>query len=326
MNKTSILLLNTGTPTACTLPEVKRYLTEFLMDRRVLDLPFWLREIVVKWCIVPLRYKKSAKAYAKIWTPYGSPLMVHSRALAGSLQEELALPVEIGLSYSKPSIKEALRKLHGSHHIIVVPLFPQYASATSGSVLQEVMCTISKWEAIPKLSFLGPFFDNDLFIDAWVENARHIAFEEYDNVLFSFHGLPVRHVKRDTTYSYPMMCEQTAKAIAERLNISRYKICYQSRLGKDKWLEPYTQNVIKQERKLGAKKLLVFAPSFVADCLETSYEIGMEYREEFLTLGGEVLDLVPSLNTSPGWIKALTSMIKGSCELQPVSVENISRL
>ncbi len=320
MKKTAVLLLNTGTPTACTLAEVKRYLTAFLMDARVIDMPFWLREILVKWIIVPFRYKSSAKAYAKIWTPYGSPLMVHSRSLQANLQEELTIPVELGLSYSKPSIHQALEKLKGTHHIIVVPLFPQYASATSGSVLQEVMRIVSTWQAIPKLTLHGPFFDNELFIDAWVENARHIAFDEYDNILFSFHGLPIRQVKKDKTFSYPAQCEATAKAIAERLNISGYKICYQSRLGRDPWLEPYTQNVIKQERKLGAKKLLVFAPSFVADCLETTYEIGMEYREEFLTLGGEVLDLVPSLNSSPAWIKALASIIlpEGSKDLSLV--------
>jgi len=306
MNKTAVLLLNTGTPSACTLPEVKRYLTEFLMDERIIDMPFWRREILVKWCIVPFRYKKSARAYAKIWTEEGSPLLVHSKKLAASLEFDTVL----GLSYSKPSIGQALDKLKGYHHIVVVPLFPQYASATSGSVLQEVMRHISRWQAIPEISVCGPFYDNELFINAWVENARHIQFEAYDNVLFSFHGLPMRQVKKDTTFCYPAQCAATAKAIAERLNIPRYTLCYQSRLGRAKWLEPYTQNVIKQERKKGAKKLLVFAPSFVADCLETIYEIGMEYREEFLTMGGEALDLVPSLNSSPAWTAALTEIIK----------------
>lgn len=327
MNTVGILLLNTGTPTSCAPSDVKSYLTEFLMDGRVVDIPFWIREILVKWLIVPFRYKKSARAYAKIWTNDGSPLMHHSKELAAKLAQELDVKVALGLSYSKPSIQEALEELKGCLNIIVVPLFPQYASATSGSVIQEVMRCISTWQVIPELSIQGPFANHELFLNAWYEQAKDIDFGSYDHILFSFHGLPLRQVQKqdragcclkknccntlheNNAYCYPAQCVYTAKELARRLNIPDYTICYQSRLGMDKWLAPYTIDVIKERRKMGDEKLLVFAPSFVADCLETIYEIRMEYREEFLLLGGQTLDLVPSLNTNPTWVKALGEII-----------------
>lgn len=330
MSTTGILLLNTGTPSSCAPHDVKRYLTEFLMDGRVLDMPFWIRELLVKWVIVPFRYKKSARAYAKIWTNYGSPLMHHSKELTAKLAEALDVKVALGLSYAAPSIQDALEELRGCINIIVVPLFPQYASATSGSVIQEVMRCISTWPQIPELSILGPFSNHERFLDAWYQQAKEIDFDSYDHILFSFHGLPLAHVKKqdragcclkrnccnslhqENAYCYPAQCTYTAKELANRLNICDYTLCYQSRLGVDKWLAPYTIDVIKERRKMGDKRLLVFAPSFVADCLETIYEIRMEYREEFLLLGGETLDLVPSLNTHPAWIEALGEIITGN--------------
>lgn len=317
--KIGLLLLNTGTPQSCEPKEVKRYLKQFLMDPRVIDKPFWLRELLVKGIIVPFRYKKSARAYARIWTSQGSPLMAHSKALVAKLQEASQVKVALGLSYSYPSIEDALNELKGCLNIIVLPLFPQYASATSGSCIQEVMRCLSKWQVIPELSIVGPFANHEGFINAWVENAKTIDIKSYDHVLFSFHGLPIRQVKKccsmkknccqtlheENAYCYPAQCVYTAEQIAKRLDIEQYSLCYQSRLGLDKWLSPYTANVIKDRRKCGDKRLLVFAPSFVADCLETLYEIGIEYREEFLMMGGDALDLVPSLNTHPAWIAAL---------------------
>lgn len=323
-----ILLLNTGTPSSCAPSDVRTYLTEFLMDGRVLDVPFWIREILVKWIIVPFRHKKSARAYAKIWTNGTSPLMLHSRELASKLQEELNVKVALGLSYASPSIEEALEELKGCLNIIIVPLFPQYASATSGSCIQEVMRLVSQWQVIPELSIQGPFANHELFLQAWYERAKAIDFSQYDHILFSFHGLPLRHVqKQDRTgcclkknccntltqenaYCYPAQCTYTAKELAARLNIPDYTICFQSRLGLDKWLKPYTLDVIKERRKMGDTRLLVFAPSFVADCLETIYEISMEYKEDFLMMGGQTLDLVPSLNTHPAWVSALSQIIQ----------------
>lgn len=302
------------------------------MDGRILDIPYWRRELLVKWLIVPFRYKKSARAYAKIWTEAGSPLMMHSKMLVKALSEELQMKVAIGLSYANPSIEQALNQLRDCTKIIVVPLFPQYASATSGSCLQEVMRALSTWQVIPEITFRGPFANHDRFIDAWVANCQNIDIQSYDHVLFSFHGLPIKQVKKqdrerngsksccfksnccltlnhENAYCYAAECVYTAKKIAERLNIENYTLCYQSRLGVEKWLGPYTIDTIKARRKLGDKKLLVFAPSFVADCLETLYEISMEYKEEFLLMGGTTLDLVPSLNASPAWVSALKDII-----------------
>ncbi len=327
MDKIGILLLNTGTPSSCKPSDVRKYLKEFLMDGRVLDMPFWIREILVKWLIVPFRNKKSARAYAKIWTSDGSPLLMHSNELTKKIQEALNVKVALGLSYAKPSIQTALDELKGCLNIIVVPLFPQYASATSGSVIQEVMRCLSSWQVIPELSIQGPFANHERFLDAWHARAQEIDIPSYDHVLFSFHGLPIKHIQKsdragcclkknccstlneENAYCYRAQCTHTATELARRLNIENYTICFQSRLGLDKWLSPYTSNVIKERRKMGDKRLLVFAPSFVADCLETLYEIGMEYREEFLMQGGQSLDLVPSLNTHPAWIQALTDII-----------------
>ncbi|MCE5294413.1 MAG: ferrochelatase [Chlamydiales bacterium] len=327
MHKIGILLLNTGTPRSCAPSDVKRYLKDFLMDGRVLDMPFWIREMLVKWLIVPFRYKNSARAYAKIWTRDGSPLLVHSQNLQQQLEEASDVKVALGLSYANPSIHEALQSLKGCTNLIVVPLFPQYASATSGSVIQETMRCLSSWQVIPELTILGPFANHPRFIDAWVARAQEIDFEAYDHVLFSFHGLPLSHVKKadrtgcclkkncckslheENACCYPAQCVYTATAMATRLGIENYTICYQSRLGVDKWLAPYTIDVIKERRKQGDKRLLVFAPSFVADCLETIYELGMEYREDFLMMGGETLDLVPSLNTHPEWVSSLKDII-----------------
>lgn len=297
------------------------------MDERIIDMPLWRREILVKWLIVPFRYKKSARAYASIWTDKGSPLLANSEELVKALSEELNMKVAIGLSYAQPSIEQALNQLKGCINIIVLPLFPQYASATSGSCIQEVMRCISKWQVIPEITFHGPFANHPRFIDAWVESCQNIDFQAYDHILFSFHGLPLRQVKKqdrtgccfksnccqtlreDNAYCYPAECVYTAKQLAERLGIVNYTICYQSRLGVDKWLGPYTIDTIKARRKLGDKKLLVFAPSFVADCLETIYEIGQEYKEDFLLMGGTSLDLVPSLNSHPAWVSALKDII-----------------
>ncbi len=333
MKTIGVLLLNTGTPLSCEPAAVRKYLKEFLMDGRVLDLPFWLREILVKWLIVPFRYKKSARAYAKIWTQDGSPLMRHASELRDMLASSLDCKVALGLSYSRPSIEEGLKQLKGCLGIIVVPLFPQYASATSGSTIQEVMRVVSSWQIIPEMRILGPFSNHEPFINAWVERAKEFDIQSYDHVIFSFHGLPVKHIQKqgltcclkrnccsslhqENAYCYPAQCTYLAQELVKRLQIERYTIAYQSRLGVDRWLKPYTNGVIKERSKLGDKRLLVFAPSFVADCLETLYEIGMEYREEFLMQGGKTLDLVPSLNTHPAWVDALSQLIRDQPQSQ----------
>lgn len=327
---TGILLVNTGTPDSVQFQDVKRYLKEFLLDARILDKPLWIRELLVHGVIVPFRYKKSARAYAKIWTANGSPLLVHTQVLAERLQEALGLPVEVGMRYGNPSIESGLKKLQFCQKIVIVPLFPQYASATSGSVLTEAMRVLSSWQVIPEVVFKGPFSTDEDYMQAWVANAQGIDFSEYDHVLFSFHGLPLSQIRKadrtgcclkknccnepraENAFCYSAQCKTFGHELAMRLGITNYSITFQSRLGIEKWLSPYTAQVIQDLRKQGAKKLLVFSPSFVADCLETLYEISIELRDEFLVHGGERLDLVPSLNDNPLWIEALCNTLKNN--------------
>lgn len=327
MKESAVLLVNTGTPPSCAPRDVRKYLTQFLLDGRVIDLPLWLREIVVKGFIVPFRYKKSAKAYARVWTEQGSPLLLHSNALRQCVEEKLGVKVALGMRYGSPSIEQGLRLLAGASRIVIVPLFPQYASATSGSVIEEAMRCLSHWQVIPELALLGPFMSNELFLDTWIQRAKAIDFQMYDHVIFSFHGLPLKHIKNADRYGcclkknccqslhaqnffcYSAQCKTMGHELAERLSLSDYSISFQSRLGLDRWLSPYTVDVIRERRKRGDKRLLVFAPSFVADCLETTYEIGMEAREEFMMHGGDALDLVPSLNCEPAWVDALCHIV-----------------
>lgn len=327
---TAILLLSTGTPDSANPKDVKRYLNQFLMDERVIDYPLWLREIIVKAFIVPFRYKKSARAYARIWQEAGSPLLTNTKALAALLQESLKLPTFFAMRYGTPSIQDELERIKRMQPktICIVPLFPQYASASTGSILQEVLECLSTWQVIPSITTVGPFSDHPLFIQSCIARAREIPISEYDHVLFSFHGLPVRHIQAqdiagcclkkgccDTlheknSYCYKAQCVTLAEKMASYLEIERYTTCFQSRLGVDDWITPYTTDVIKKRFKQGDKRLLVFSPSFVSDCLETIYEIGIEARDEFIMLGGTRLDLVPSLNTHPEWVNALSLIIK----------------
>jgi ferrochelatase len=307
---------------------VFRYLNEFLTDERVIDIPWWRRQLLVRGIIVPTRFRSSTKAYQAIWTKEGSPLMVHSLNLKRELQEKLGCGyrVEIAMRYQNPSIASGLNKLKRFKEIIVVPLFPQYASATTGSVHQKVMECVGKWIQIPKITFIDSYYDHPHFIQAFADISQKYDIEAYDKILFSFHGLPVRQLvkggcqwKGECCHSltqgnqgcYSAQCYQTAYKIAEKLNLERgrYRVSFQSRLGKDPWMEPYTTDTLRQLRKEGAKKILVFCPAFVSDCLETIYEIGVEYAEEFKHLGGEKLDLVEGLNDHPSWVLALEQLI-----------------
>lgn len=269
--------------------------------------------------IVPFRYRKSAKNYAKIWTKEGSPLVVHSQKLANEVETKLGCPTAIGMRYGSPSIEEGLKALQAKQikKLVLVPLFPQYAAATTTSAFEEAMRHLSTWPTIPHIHCLSGFASNPQFLDAWAKVGSTFPLSQYDHILFSFHGLPERHNKKAIKKNYlcyKEQCYATAGGIASRLSLPQesYSICFQSRLGVDAWLKPYTSKTIEQLAQKGCKKLCVFAPSFVADCLETIYEIALEYQEEFAHLGGEKIDLVPSLNTHPDWIQALTQMIKAS--------------
>ena len=331
-NKTGVLLVNLGTPDSPSTPDVRKYLTEFLNDPRVIDIPWLLRKMLVNLIIVPFRAPKSAKIYQKLWTKDGSPLMIHGNEVKEKLQQSLSdeFDVYLGMRYQNPSLETVLGVMQKKNYnkIIVVPLFAQYASASTGSALEKVMQIISKWYVIPELKFISQYYDNAGYINAFVERGKQYNFNEYDHILFSYHGLPVRqvdkvygdspctdhnceeHVDDDNKYCYKATCYETTRLIAKQLNIpkEKYSVAFQSRLDK-KWLEPFSDKVVAQKAKEGAKKLLVFSPAFVADCLETIIEIGDEYNEIFKEHGGEKVQLVESLNSHPIWIHALKEMV-----------------
>jgi ferrochelatase len=337
MGKKGVLLVNLGTPDSPEVGDVRKYLDQFLMDERVIDINAFNRTLLVKGVIVPFRSPKTSKLYKEIWDENGSPLLYFSKIQAALVQEQLGddYHVELAMRYQNPSILSALEKMKAGlvESIKVIPLFPQYASASSGSVIQLVMELVSKWATIPAVSFVNSFHDNELMIETFAENAKKYQPETFDHVLFSFHGLPERQLlKCDHTGNYCLkkdnccdtlndtnkMCysaqgHNTARLIAEKLNLSRtnYTVCFQSRLGKEPWVQPYTTDVLKKLAAEGKKRLLVFSPAFVADCLETLYEITVEYHEEFKTLGGEHVQLVESLNDDPKFIQALVEMAKG---------------
>ncbi len=338
MTKKGILLVNLGTPDSPETKDVRKYLDEFLMDGRVIDINPISRALLVKGIIAPFRAPKSAKLYKQIWSDKtGSPLLHYSLLQQQALQQRLGdgYQVELAMRYQSPSIEAALDRLKASlvESIQIIALFPQYASASTGSVYERVMNLIGKWQTIPTVSFANSFHDNELMIETFASNGRKYQPETYDHVLFSFHGLPQRQLikcdhpgnyclKSDdccgtlnntNKFCYSAQSHDTARLIAEKLNLpkEKYTICFKSRLGNDPWVQPYTSQVVAQLAKEGKKRLLVFCPAFVADCLETVYEVTEEYGGEFKALGGEHVQLVESLNDSPTWIDALEQMVVG---------------
>jgi len=335
MSKKGVLLVNLGTPDSPSTSDVRKYLGEFLMDPRVIDVNPVLRTFLVKGLIVPFRSPKSAKLYQKIWSDTtGSPLMYYSILQRDLLREKLGddYQVELAMRYQSPSIESALAKFKEDliDDIRIIPMFPQYASASTGSVYDKVMDVISTWPTKPNISFISSFHDDDLMIATFAENAQKYQLETYDHILFSFHGLPQRQlIKADHTQKhclkvadccqtltdanktcYSAQSHHTAKLIAEKLNIpkEKYTICFQSRLGSDPWVQPYTSEIVAKLAAEGKKRVLVFCPAFVADCLETVYEVTVEYGEEFKALGGEHMQLVESLNDAPMFIESLRRM------------------
>ncbi|MGJ1445072.1 ferrochelatase [Sphingobacterium spiritivorum] len=330
-----ILLVQLGTPDSPSTPDVRKYLTEFLMDGRVIDIPYFNRMLLVKGIIAPTRAPKSAKVYKTIWDKEtGSPLMYYSVLQAEMLQEQLGeeYHVELAMRYQNPSIEQALKKMEGMflESIRVIPLFPQYASATTGSVIDKVMELMRKWQYFPEVSFVSNYCDHPLMIDVFADHAKALDLSQYDHFLFSYHGLPVRQLgKVDPTgtlncpdtgcdsckavvnpYCYLSQCYATSRAIIHKLGLQEgsYTICFQSRLGKTPWIQPYTSDALQRLAKEGVKKLLVFSPAFVADCIETLDEIQVEYAHEFKAAGGQEVHLVESLNDDPKWIEALKNL------------------
>ncbi len=334
-SKTGVLLINLGTPDSSKTTDVRKYLREFLMDRRVIDIPYINRWMLVNLIIAPFRAPKSAAEYRKVWTDKGSPLLYLGLELKALVQKALGddFVVDFGMRYQSPSLESSLDtfKNKGIKKLIVLPLYPQYASATTGSTIEAVNEIINKWEIIPDIEFVSHFPNEPKLIQGFVENAQQmIEKQDYDHFVFSFHGLPERQIKKGSCnnyckldkccnvynakneYCYRAQCYETARQLASKLELSKaqYTICFQSRLGKDPWIQPYIDNVVVDLPKQGVKKVLAFSPAFVADCLETTIEIGEEYKDQFLENGGEQWDLVESLNTSPIWVDCIKGMVE----------------
>ena len=336
--RTGVLLVNLGTPDQPLRSAVYRYLKEFLLDRRVIDIPAVPRNILVRGIIAPFRSGSSAKLYKEVWTDEGSPLLLYGKKLKALLSEKLEdkYVVALGMRYQNPSISSALDELLDAQvdELLVLPLFPQYASATSGSVIDEVMRLLRQMDTILPVKFINSFHDNSDMIKVFADNARKFDLDSYDQILFSYHGLPQRQLRKgDRTkchclkvenccasitdankFCYSAQCFATTQLIAKELGLKadQYETCFQSRLGKDPWTQPYTINLIEEVAKKGGKRILVFSPAFVADCLETIVEIGVEYQEEFEEWGGEQVDLVPSLNDDPRWVNAVAGIIESN--------------
>ncbi|MFT7412970.1 MAG: ferrochelatase [Paraglaciecola sp.] len=334
-HKTGVLLINLGTPDSPSTSDVRSYLFQFLNDPRVIDLPWLLRKILVNLIIVPFRAPKSAKLYQQLWTENGSPLLHNSNIVSQMLDDALGedYTVHLAMRYKNPSIPNVLdqmKKLNYSR-IVVLPMFPQYASASTGSALEMVMKQIGQWWAIPELKFISQYYDHPDLIDAIIDRASQYNLDDYDHVLFSYHGLPTRHVDKvyedglctdrdchneiteENQYCYKASCFATTRLLAEKLGLteSDYTVCFQSRLDKN-WLEPFSDKVVESWAKKGAKKLLVFSPAFTSDCLETVIEIGDEYQEIFVEHGGENVQLVESLNDHPLWVSCLKKLVQGT--------------
>jgi protoporphyrin/coproporphyrin ferrochelatase len=332
--KTGVLLIQLGTPDSPSKKDVGRYLLEFLNDPRVIDINPVGRAALVNLIIVPFRTPKSAKIYEQVWTKDGSPLLIYTKSVKEKLQKQLgeAYTVEIAMRYKNPSLENVLERMKKANYdrIIILPLFPQYASATTGSAIEKAIKIISRWWVIPELKVINQFYDNEGYINSVVEVAKKYDYNDYDHVVFSYHGLPERQVDKvyvdgikcndhnceeeitdENKFCYKATCYATTRYIVERLNIpkDKYTVSFQSRLDEG-WIRPYSDDIVVEQAKKGAKRLLMFSPAFVADCLETIVEIGIEYQHLFKEHGGEKVQLVESLNDHPMWVDALEDIIK----------------
>lgn len=322
--KRGLLLINLGTPQNANPTAVRDYLRVFLTDKRVVDLPALPRYALVYGLILPLRSKRSAHAYQSIWTEQGSPLLYHSLNLTTQVQKKLGhdYPVALGMRYGEPSIASALDTLKHCESITVLPLYPQYSSAASGSSIEETMRLISRWEYIPSVKIIHNFFQHPAYIKAQAELIRSYV-QGQEHILFSYHGIPERQIIKagchrvcpmdcplspeQTPNCYKAQCQQSSHLLAKELHLSehQYSTTFQSRLGKTPWIKPYTDETLKNLAAQGIKKILIVCPSFVADCLETLEEIGIRAQEQWRTLGGEELITVPCLNADPLWVQAI---------------------
>lgn len=336
MTTTGILLVNTGSPDSPTPADVRRYLDQFLMDGRVLDLPWPLRRLVVSGFILPKRPQRSAEAYRAVWLPEGSPQIVLSRRLAEALQAALPVPVALAMRYGQPSIAHGLGELldAASDQVLLVPLFPHYAMSTTQSVVEETTAVLARLRPGLPLRVLTPFYNDRRYIAALAAGARPYLAQGYDHLLFSYHGLPERHLRKTdptgghclasadccvtpspahaTCYRHQVLQTTGLFIQAAGAALERTSVAFQSRLGRDAWLQPATAGELARLAQAGTRRLLVLCPAFVVDCLETLEEIGLAGREMFLAAGGESFTLIPALNDQPQWVAALREMIEAT--------------
>lgn len=332
--RNGILLMNLGSPDSTSVKDVKKYLNEFLMDKRVIDISYIPRLLLVKGLIVPTRASKSAEAYQSIWTENGSPLVDHTRKLQSELQKQFSYPVEIAMRYGSLTPQKAFEKLlnrePGLQEVIAVPLYPHYAMSSYETAVEYAREIYKKNQYPFELKFVPPYYNDDLYIRALAENMLPYLQDDYDHVLFSYHGVPARHIRKsDVTgnhclktidccqadspahpYCYRHQCLTTTMLVTSALEIpnNKFSISFQSRLGKG-WLQPFTDIRLQEMPAEGIKNLLILCPAFISDCLETLEEIEDRGKEIFLNAGGESYTMIPCLNEHPLWIKALSSLI-----------------
>jgi ferrochelatase len=332
-----VLLLQLGTPDSPTTRDVRRYLRVFLFDPRVIDIPAPLRWLLLYAVILPFRPRRSAHAYRQIWTEEGSPLLLHTLSFQDRLREELGddYRVAMGMRYRLPPIAGAIQELSeaGCERLVILPLFPHYASASTGSALQEALAAAGAAVNVPALSIVAPFYSEPGYLESVTAVARPVL-EEFapDHVLFSYHGLPESQIRRSESqagwclgsesccgavtsanrFCYRAQAHATTAGVARRLGLapSSYSTSFQSRLKGQKWIEPYTDFELPRLYQKGVRRLAVLTPSFVADCLETIEEIGIRARQQWQQLGGEDFALVPCVNAEPAWVAAAAAMIR----------------
>lgn len=326
--------MNLGSPDSTEVKDVRRYLKQFLMDERVIDVPFLARYILINGIIVPFRAPKSAEAYKTIWTKEGSPLVVLTKQLQQALQQQVSVPVEVAMRYGNPTMQLAFDNLLKSHpdldEVLAIPLYPHYAMSSFETAVEYAKEVHTEFKYPFKLTFLQPFYNEPGYIHALAENIRPYLEQAHDHILFSYHGIPGRHVRKsDTTGCHCMKVENccevaspahatcyrhqvftTTRLVMEQLNVpqNRYSIAFQSRLGKG-WLQPFTDKRLEEMPKEGIKKLLILCPAFVSDCLETLEEIDERGKESFMEAGGETYTMIPCLNTSSLWVNVLSGWV-----------------
>jgi len=344
MNKKAVLLLNLGSPDSTEVKDVRRYLSQFLMDERVINVSAWFRWVILNVFILPTRPKQSAEAYSRIWTEEGSPLIITSRKFQDAVDEKIELKSYLGMRYGNPSTESqiAQMKADGIEEVLIFPLYPHYAMSSYESAL--VCATDALKEHAPEIKYqvINPYYNDPEYVDALVDQASSYLAQEYDHLLFSFHGIPEKHLRiSDPSHShclserccqcehpahatcYRHQCLETVKAFVAKAGIpeDKYSVSFQSRLGRDPWLQPYTDKRLEAMPEEGIKKLLVICPAFVTDCLETLEEIAMEGKDEFLEAGGESFAQIPCLNLNEKWITYVAKRVNAFAQSEPLPAQ-----